>query len=67
MKEVDMGGYPAPTKGHSNPARSVAKKKDDYDLGTDEIVNESNKKGTGSLAGQPMAKQSKKVLPNTNF
>jgi hypothetical protein len=63
---TDLGNYSKPSS-HSNPPRAVAKKKDDYDLGTDEVVNESNKKGTGSLANQPTTKQSKKTLPNPQF
>ena len=66
MNKTDLGGYPSPST-HSNPPRKVAKKKDDYDLGEGEIVKSTSSKGTASLAGQPMAKQSKKVLPNTNF
>lgn len=70
MKEVDEGGYPKPTVGHSNPARAVAKQRADslpVDVDGDYVVNSANDHGTGSLAGQPMAQMKKVTLTNPQF
>lgn len=67
---VDTGGYPSPAKGHSNPSRSVAKKgvgAPPIDSDGDFVVNEVNTKGTGSLAGQPLAKQKKSTIADPKF
>lgn len=70
MKEVDMGGFPFPEKGHNNPPRKKAKKAASefpYDVGTDITKMQGNDHGTGSLQGQPLAQKKKTILPNPSF